>query len=192
MTNSFDHRKDSPIIHGYSKRLVEFIADNQDGRGWMRKKKREKSEGEGWIQITLEEWKERDSLVRALFLSLGFSFSSPPSSLFNAFRFLTILPSSRFPDHWRRFIDAVSTAQRAERERESAVRAQRLLLYWEARYFDYQRKTNVAVIELERLARLGIISISVLASKPCVSAFISSKLYRKEKRILLEDRGCLL
>lgn len=124
----------------------------------------------------------------------GFSFSSSPSSLFNAFRFLTILPSSRFPDHWRRFIDAVSTAQRAgrERERESTVRAQRLLLHWEARYFDYQRKTNVAVIELERLARLGIISISVLASKPCVSAFISSKLYRKEKRILLEDRGCLL
>lgn len=79
-----------------------------------------------------------------------------------------------------------------ERERESTVRAQRLLLYWEARYFDYQRKTNVAVIELERLARLGIISISVLASKPCVWAFISSKLYRKEKRILLEDRGCLL
>lgn len=124
----------------------------------------------------------------------GFSFSSSPSSLFNAFRFLTILPSSRFPDHWRRFIDAVSTAQRAgrERERESTVRAQRLLLHWEARYFDYQRKTNVAVIELERLARLGIISISVLASKPCVWAFISSKLYRKEKRILLEDRGCLL
>ena len=60
MINSFDHRKNSPIIHGYSKRLVEFIADNQDGRGWMRKKKREKSEGEGWIQITLEEWKERD------------------------------------------------------------------------------------------------------------------------------------
>lgn len=50
----------------------------------------------------------------------GFSFSSSPSSLFNAFRFLTILPSSRFPDHWRRFIDAVSTAQRAGRERERA------------------------------------------------------------------------
>lgn len=41
--NSFDHQKDSPIIHRHSKRL-EFVADNQDGRGWMEKKKREKNE----------------------------------------------------------------------------------------------------------------------------------------------------
>lgn len=111
--NSFDHQKDSPIIHRHSKRL-EFVADNQDGRGWMEKKKREKNETRKEKDTNNIRRMERE-IRCVLSLSLGFSFSSPPhasspaSSPFNAsFPFLTIFSSSHFPDHWRRFIDAVS------------------------------------------------------------------------------------
>lgn len=71
---------------------------------------------------------------------------------------------------------------------ERAVSSVRLLL--QARYFDYQRKTNVAVIELEHLARLGIISVCFAFLGRAFSRF-SGYLFE----VILqgkEDRECLL
>lgn len=96
-----------------------------------------------------------------LSLSLGFSFSSPPhasspaSSPFNAsFPFLTIFSSSHFPDHWRRFIDAVS---------RGGENSQTSCCYTGRRDTLIIKGKRTDLIELERLARLGIISISALA-----------------------------
>lgn len=188
--NSFDHQKDSPIIHRHSKRL-EFVADNQDGRGWMEKKKREKNETRKEKDTNNIGRMERE--IRCVLSLSVFHFPllhTPPLPLLRPL----MRRSLSWPSSLRRIsltigggIYRCSLARRREQ-------LDQLLLHWETRYFDYQRKTN----GLNRVGTscLRIISISALAvcfaclgrGYSCYGIFLRSC----KERILVEDRGCLL
>lgn len=191
--NSFDHQKDSPIIHRHSKRL-EFVADNQDGRGWMEKKKREKNETRKEKDTNNIGRMERE--IRCVLSLSVFHFPllhTPPLPLLRPL----MRRSLSWPSSLRRIsltigggIYRCSLARRREQ-------LDQLLLHWETRYFDYQRKTN----GLNRVGTscslgdhldFGVGGVFCLfGSSLFVLRDISSKLYCKE-RILVEDRGCLL
>lgn len=162
--------------------------------GWRKRRGRKTKRGKRRIQITLEEWKER---YGACSLSLSvFHFPllhTPPLPLLRPL----MRRSLSWPSSLRRIsltigggIYRCSLARRREQ-------LDQLLLHWETRYFDYQRKTN----GLNRVGTscslgdhldFGVGGVFCLfGARLFVLRDISSKLCCKE-RILVEDRGCLL